>query len=300
MLPFWLQVLTELCHPEVSETVGNKVSVTIKEQAPAFMSDFQTDKDRAVEWFTEEMIEAAHKIPRAENTLHFERLKKSFDTFAAGLTSPSDRQNVAHMDLSSDLSALAECGALLQRLEISCPHCLSQFWYHVNDVRTVVECFGCRRQIHLPIEEAWCYKPNELLWKAIRYHGLVPVARTIRRLFDEARVSFMFASGIRFYDHRNDPPEIIDELDVAWLRNGEVGIAEIKQSVNLFKNRDCERLIEIAQATRPSTVLLAAMTGEDAPMVKGKNFVDKALKPVGVKTVAWPPTFFASPNHYVL
>lgn len=297
--PFWLPVLTELCRPEVSAHVRNEVSATIKEQAPSFVMDYQNCQDEAIAWFAEEMIQAAHKIPRAENTLYFERLRRDLDTFSSGLTSDLDRECASRINLKWGLRTLTESGALLQGFEITCEHCMSRFWYHVNDVRTVIECTGCRRAIPLPVEKSWCYKPNELLWKAVRYHGLVPVIRTIRRLFDDARESFIFAAGIVFYDYTKDSAEKINELDLAWIKDGEFGIGEIKQSADLFKNKDCENLIAIAKSTKPATALLAAMTGEDAKLARWRDKVDSALSPLGIKTEVWGPSFFARHNYRV-
>ena len=107
---------------------------------------------------------------------------------------------------------------------------MSKFWYHIDDVKKVVDCIGCRRPIVLPVERPWSYKPNELLWKAVRYHGLIPVVRTLHRIFSETKTGFSFATGVVMLDYTQNPPRSTNEIDITWIRDGEFGIAEVKQS----------------------------------------------------------------------
>ncbi|MFZ0644844.1 MAG: hypothetical protein WA690_01890 [Candidatus Acidiferrales bacterium] len=295
--PFWSRTLTELCRPEVSEQVKNQVKVAISEQASTFVRDFQRDPDTAVEWLAEEVIQAGQKIPRAENLLRFDALSKSQTEFAAN-AAPADRERANGIDLEGDLFTLTKGNALLQGFELRCHHCMSKFWYHIDDVKKVVDCIGCRRPIVLPVERPWSYKPNELLWKAVRYHGLIPVVRTLHRIFSETKTGFSFATGVVMLDYTQNPPRSTNEIDITWIRDGEFGIAEVKQSTGLFKTKDCERLITLAKLARPATVLLVAMEGEDAKLIKWQQVVDKELKPLGIKTEAWGPSIFSVPSHH--
>ena len=69
-------------------------------------------------------------------------------------------------------------------------------------------------------------------------------------------------------DYTQNPPRSTNEIDITWMRDGEFGVAEVKQSTGLFKTKDCERLITLAKLARPDTVLLAAMEGDDAKLTK--------------------------------
>lgn len=297
--PFWGPVLTSLCRPEISQQVRDQVRTRVTEQAPAFVADFQRDRDAAVDWLTEEVIEAGKRIPRAENLLDFADLVTSHKNFVEGLTTDWERSCASEMDLKRDLFALTEAGVLLQGFEITCGHCISRFWYHVDDVRAVVRCFGCRQQLALPVERPWSYRPNELLWKAVRDYGLLPVIRTIHRLHDGARNSFIFASGIAFYEYQDDYPHLTHELDLTWVKDTEFGIAEIKQSARSFKTKDCERLITIAKRARPTKVLLVAVEGDDSKLSRWQRQVEGVLKPLGIVTDVLGPSVFSTPSRGV-
>jgi hypothetical protein len=297
--PFWSLTLIDLCRPEISDHVKNLVRTAIREQASAFIADFQNDKGPAVEWFAEEMLQVGQKIPRAEHVLHFDGLVEAHQEFVANSTSDWERNRAGRMDLKSDLARLSETGVLLQGFEVKCQHCKSQFWYHIDDVKAVVDCLGCRRRIPLPVERPWSYKPNELLWKSIRYYGLVPVIRAIRRLFDETETSLNVASGIIIYEYQKDPPNIVGEADLAWIRDGVFGIAEVKQTAGSFKTKDCDRLIRIASATRPDTVLLVAVDGEDASLARWQRIIEDNLRSYGIATESWGPSAFLKRSHHV-
>ena len=99
-------------------------------------------------------------------------------------------------------------------------------------------------------------------------------------------------------DYTQNPPRSTNEIDITWIRDGEFGIAEVKQSTGLFKTKDCERLITLTKLARPATVLLVAMEGEDAKLIKWQQVVDKELKPLGIKTEAWGPSIFSVPSHH--
>jgi len=96
---------------------------------------------------------------------------------------------------------LTGCGLFLQGGEIRCEMCMSKFWYHVDEIGKLVHCRGCGAGIRLPAELEWSYQPNELLRFGMKYHGLVPFLRTIRRLFKEAHECFIFLAGVTFYDY---------------------------------------------------------------------------------------------------
>jgi len=79
-------------------------------------------------------------------------------------------------------------------------------------------------------------------------------------------------------------PKVDRELDLAWVKDGLFGIAEVKTTTKLFKSNDFEDLAAAAQITRPDILLIAAPEGNDEDLVRGKKTIEEKL---GVKCEVW-------------
>jgi len=144
----------------------------------------------------------------------------------------------------------------------------------------------------LPAETEWSYQLNELVRAGVGDHGLLPVLRTLARLFDRARDCFFFTPSVEFLVYPDEgEPRAEHELDLAWVKDGLFGIAEVKETTKLFKQSDYEDLASLAQKVRADIVLIAAPGGSDDDLAKGKKAVqEKVAEKVDVW--AWGPTEF--------
>ena len=113
--------------------------------------------------------------------------------------------------------------------------------------------------MNLPAEAAWSYSLNELVAAAVREHGIVPVIRTIYRLFASSRECFCFLPGLEIRDYLTEPESQVCELDLVWISDGEFGAAEIKEASRKLSIK--KNLAGLLNAARPDCFLLASATG---------------------------------------
>jgi len=209
---------------------------------------------------------------------------------------PEEEKELSRGDLKSNLSELTRDNVMLQGVELRCPNCIASYWYSIEEMRKAVTCRGCHVMFALPAETQWSYQLNELIRAAVGDHGLMPVLRTLARLFDRAHDSFFFMPSVEFVVCPDEgEPKVDRELDLAWVKDGLFGIAEVKTTTKLFKSSDFEDLAAAAQITRPDILLIVAPEGDDEDLVKGKNAIQEKL---GVRCEVWtwgPEEFKKSP-----
>ena len=91
-----------------------------------------------------------------------------------------------------------------------------------------------------------------------------------------------------------------EEIDLAWIRDGEFGIAKVKSPTDGFSKEDAEKLVKRATLARPCTVLLVSPEGEDKEIAKWRQRVNEPLEPLGIQVEAWGPSFFTQPSPYLV
>ena len=167
-------------------------------------------------------------------------------------------------------------------------------WYHVDDLKSVVTCRGCRMAVNLPAEIPWSYALNELVASAVRDHGVAPVVRTAFRLFERSRESFCFLPGIEIRDYGAEPECQICELDLVWIRDGEFGMAEIKRTPKKVAVR--EKLRMILNAALPDRYLLVSTSGSSEEMESIRTSI-QAQVDRRIAVAAWSPHDFKRSSH---
>lgn len=173
-----------------------------------------------------------------------------------------------------------------------CQHCLAKLWYSVAEINKKLVCKGCQTSFPLKPETTWSYRLNELVKAGIRDHGLLPVFRTLVRLGTHPDDCFFFTPSVELCVYTGNSYRPKHEIDLAWIRDGRFGIAEVKTTTKLFKKSDYEDLAAICQSVRPDTVLIAAPEGTDADILKGKKYLEPLVANIGVKIRAWGPAQF--------
>jgi hypothetical protein len=245
-------------------------------------------------------LQAAEKIPGIEELIGFAKLEESHASYVSKLASSETGHYASDEDLKKTLSELTEAGILLQGSQVRCEHCLSEFWYHVDELGKTILCRGCRRHIPLPAEGNWSYRPNELLRRGLREHGLLPVFRLIGRLFERHDDNFTFLAGVELGSYTGRSFVAHEEIDLVWIRNGEFGIADVKSSTDGFSKEDIEKLVRRATLARPRTVLLVATEGEDKEIEKWRQRANELLEVSEIQVEAWGPAFFSEPSPYLV
>jgi hypothetical protein len=201
----------------------------------------------------------------------------------------SDLRDAAHSNLRARLSDFIHEKVFLPGLEIRCQNCLATLWFHIDELQTLLVCKGCRKELPLPAETPWAYSLNELIASAVRDQGVVPVIRTLSKLFERTDNCFCFLAGIEIRDYEAKKNPQLAELDLVWIKDGTFGIAEIKNKPKKFKYG--QGLGRVLQRVRPDIFLLVSSSGTLAEMKSiGSEFQNQV--PPHVKIEVWDPTVF--------
>jgi hypothetical protein len=269
--PFWRSVVERFSHKRPSKYLVEKLGSDVRQ----FLGNALSQKD-AESWLTDELIFTSRQMSRAPGWLSLSTIQDLHTEYIAGLD--PDQQRVVTRDVTSDLSELTRDSVMFQGAALRCPNCMSSYWYSIEDIRKTINCRGCHVSFPLPAETPWSYQLNELIRAGVADQGLLPVLRTLARLFDRANDCFFFTPSVEFLTYTDEDklkPE--QELDIGWIRDGSFGIAEIKTTSKLFKQSDYEDLISLASAVRPDIVLIATPEGSTKELLSGKEMIEEKL-----------------------
>ena len=285
---FWRSLLRRLSRAEPSKHLMAKLETDIEKLLRNFKA---SDLAATKVWLREELLFAAKQLSKAAIWLPYANIHELYTEHVDALS--DDEKDMETRDLKGDISGLTRDGLLFQGAELRCPNCISAFWYSVEEIRKNIICRGCHVAFPLPAETEWSYQLNELVRAGISEHGLLPVLRTLTRLYDDAHDCFFFSPSVDFMtDPDTGNPTVERELDLAWVKDGRFGIAEVKTSTKLFKPSDYQDIAALARRIRPDILLIAAPEGNDQELAKGKQALNDELK--GTMDVwAWGPTEFA-------
>jgi hypothetical protein len=305
---FWRDVIESLSSPRASDHTKNKVRDDLTRiGVPSLQSE------GAIDMIVGEVLDAAGRIQRPSGCTNFGGLSHRYLLYLGNMSpderlhevscahsqplSPSDEKGIrdaALSNLRNMLSDLITRKVFLLGAEVQCNRCLASLWYHVDDLKSLVTCRGCRKDVDLPAEIPWSYSLNELVASAVRDHGVLPVIRTIYRLFERSRECFSFLPGLEIRDYSGGPDGQVCELDLAWIRDGEFGIAEVKRTPKKFSvGKSRERVLA---AARPDRYLLVSSSGTNEEMQEICSKVQSKLCPE-IRVEAWNPGVFSGSAH---
>lgn len=306
---FWRGVIELLSSPVPSQHTQNKV----RNDLERIMRD-PLNSSSVLDLVLDEVLDAAGRIQRPTTygnfafffDLYWKYVKAlpkderesevtQTDYQRRPLTNDKDWSNAAHANLREMLSEMTARKVFLPGAKVQCDHCLASLWYHIDDLRSVVTCRGCRKEVNLPAEIPWSYALNELLVSAVRDHGVAPVIRTAYRLLENSRDCFCFLPGIEVRDYEADPETQVCELDLVWIRDGEFGIAEIKRTPKKFSLSKNLRLI--LSAAHPDRFLLVSTSGTGSQLEQARLDVASQLGP-DVAVEAWSSDVLAASSHH--
>lgn len=180
--------------------------------------------------------------------------------------------------LKRTLEELCSYRVFFKGFKLKCPKCSSEFWYHINETKDIINCKGCLEDFNLPIEPDFAYKLNDLIKNNIfqtkkNRDGNLTVIRTLSFLENSSKKSFEFSPQINIYDdpHSNKP---CAEIDIICLSDGELIIGESKHNSQYFtadKNRSLKSLVEIAKTIHPDKIVLSSYEDQNEKLEKAKN-----------------------------
>jgi hypothetical protein len=304
---FWREVIESLSCPRASEQTRNKVRDDLSRIG---IDGLQSTA--GIDRIVEEVLDVASRIQRPTSYINFARLSSRYWAYLGKLSpderlhevwharpqppSPSDGavRDEAFGNLRDMLSELTARKVFLLGAEVRCDHCLARLWYHIDDLKSVATCRGCRKDINLPAEVPWSYSLNELVASAVRDHGVVPVIRTLYRLFEDSRECFCFFPGLEIREYSDGPDTQVCELDLAWIRDGEFGLAEVKRSPKKFSIS--KSLEGVLAAALPDRFLLVSTSGTNQEMQEICSKVRLSVAG-GIEVEAWDPEAFGQSIH---
>jgi hypothetical protein len=305
---FWRGVIESLSSPVASEHTRTKVRNDLGR-----LGWENIGSSSARELLVDEVVDIAGRIQRPTHYISFGALLERYRAYIATLDkddrfleigqADASRSELSHekripelarANLREMLSEMTARKLFLHGAEIQCEHCLASLWYHVDDLKSVVTCRGCRTLVSLPAEVPWSYALNELVASAVRDHGVAPVIRTAFRLFEKSRESFCFMPGIEIRDYNAEPECQICELDLVWIRDGEFGMAEVKRTPKKFSVR--EKLRMILDTALPDRYLLVSTSGTSEEMEAIRTSIQALVDP-RITVATWSPNEFTRSSH---
>lgn len=172
-----------------------------------------------------------------------------------------DESAMLNRYLTDALSELLAKKVCFQGGMLTCESCQVKLWYDLPQLLPQVICRGCREIINVPAELEWSYTLNELVRAAVGDHGVVPVIRCLARVLHEMPQTFYYAAGLGVME--SWPGQSVTDLDLVWVRNGLLGLAEVKttsRSFGLAEHRDFVRLVELFG---PDEAMVVFSEGDD-------------------------------------
>ena len=285
--PFWRSLLRKLSRPEPSKQLTAKLASDLE----GLLNDRNSlNLEERESWVTQKIILASKQLAKLSVWLTFKEIQDVYEEFFKNLE--GEERPHQKINLRADISELTRDGVLFQGAELRCQNCISADWYPVEELRKMIVCRGCHVPFPLPAETDWSYQLNELVRNGIADQGLSPVIRTLTRLFDRANDSFFFTPSVEFlYYPDQGEPRVERELDLAWVKDGVFGIAEVKTTTKGFKPSDYDDMAELARSLKPDVLLIAAPEGSDAEIAKGKVALQERTSKK-LEVWAWGPEQF--------
>jgi len=206
------------------------------------------------------------------------------------------------LGLKQTLTELTGYQVFFKGFKLKCPKCSSTFWYHINDVREVVNCRGCLQDYDLPVEPQFAYKLNDLIKNNIfttksDRDGNLTVIRTLASL-NYGLGPFQFSSQLNLYDdhHSNKP---YSDLDIIVNDNGRFIIGEAKyHSKGFFAEsmKSLKSLAEITQMIFPDKIILACSEDDKNKLENACKSLERLLKNSAYKPEI-KPLLLSKPNY---
>jgi DNA-directed RNA polymerase subunit RPC12/RpoP len=218
-------------------------------------------------------VDLAHEVGTKEGEVTLQFLERSFDReykdyleanpdFSTdGTDSPGVVRASYLASLSRTLQDFLDAGILRQGVVSRCSRCGSRIWKELSQIRQQHSCDGCGAMVRTKAESQWVYRLNSLVKNAIALHGTVALVCGLAALRQRSRNSFIFSTGIAFYEHFDDK-EAAAEADVICVTDGELWVGEIKTDAKDFNSAEIQKLISLATRLGADKAFIFALNGD--------------------------------------
>ncbi|MFW6173375.1 MAG: hypothetical protein ACOC5T_06485 [Elusimicrobiota bacterium] len=266
--------------------------------------NFKTSEN-GIKWLTEQIFIYAKEVSKRDVDLTYEDFEEEAqkETEEYNINNPTNKIPFDRSMFKHSLSELIDWNVLLLGIKPKCPKCGYRIWYHLDETRQQIDCKGCGYRFSVNAKEKWLYRLNSLLKAACSKHGTIPVLLVIGQLLSDARSSFIYFPCIELlkYDEDYKKSECLGEIDLLCIKDGQLIIGEIKQSVGLFGADDFNKIGDIAEKINPDVIIFSSMDIAPNSLVQENiKILKERLKHLEIE-VKWYPihewAFKSSPVH---
>jgi hypothetical protein len=155
--------------------------------------------------------------------------------------------------LSNWVDGLIARDLLLGGHVLRCPVCADRSFYRLESLGQGFECKRCMANAPMPGDTARCFQLNEALYQLIEHDGEVATL-TLSVLRESAELSFLYLPEVI-----STCDEVVRELDIAALVDGQLVIGEVKSNSRLTKKEITSSRF-VAKRARARRLLFATMT----------------------------------------
>lgn len=263
---YWRKMFNLLSHQDpAADEEKEKITIAKLEKTKRAYGSNVLDNPESLKMLAKIILQLSKEQAASGKELPFERFveeaKKELDDFNS-LPEQKERQwGFKEEDIKRSMSSFIEMGILLMGVRPHCPTCGFANWYQINEAQQIVKCKGCESAYPLHPQEKWYYKLNSLVEAGCARHGLVPVILVLGQMSTsfESKESFIYQESLDIFE--KDKDKHIGDIDIVCIQDGKFIIGEVKQSVDLFKKSDFEKIEKIALRARPNKIIFSSLYG---------------------------------------
>ena len=263
--PFWREVfVTGAGRPKSdAESAAAVIAREIKKEDEKASTGKAEASDR--DQLAHRIALALHQIQPKLTTFDTEILKGIWNRTNRHILSSTDSSPRERFQdfAAQELAWLLEEGVLLQGVSIDCPICGLREWRSVDRLDSTIRCDGCAQSFGLPPEPPWRFRLNTLVTEALTREGVLPLLNAVHRITDSAS-DFVLAIPPQDLRESHDG-EVVTDLDIIVVRDGDFIIGEVKSSPNRFDEEVLASIASVAKTVHPNRIVLAA-PGKEWPV----------------------------------
>ena len=268
--PYWRAMFDSLSKNTRAEQSGRQTIINKLTKSISKLGSLTSENQKGIKSVAALVMNEAKKLDLREKELPFDKFVQEAedwrDKYAESVTLPDNQDEMEMLDFHFGeeavrrlLTELTERNVIQFGVKPRCPICGLENWIHVDDIRQQPTCQGCRKPFSLHPELTWHYRLNSLIHTAYTRQGTTPVILVLGQLLSESRDSFLFSPSLNLLNQLQGK---LAEVDIACIQGGKFIIGEVKQSISLFKPKDFDNIAEVAEKTKPDTVLFSCIDSQ--------------------------------------
>lgn len=200
----------------------------------------------------------------------------SFPTITMSLEQLLGKANIKSQQKAQFFEAiqnLYDRRLLLRGKNFNCPHCESNVWLSLDDLKRINFCYECGNEINLPVSinqkpEADYYKLNQLVTRAVDQGQLSTILLLNYFASQQYRV-FNFMANYEVFDES----VLITDIDLIVRMGNKIGICECKTSSG-FDQKQIDGMIDMCSKFKFNFgVLSCLLRKNEAEVVEAINYI---------------------------